>query len=344
MHWFLLQIKKYLGYFFDVERAASLRWRAEVNRRTVFFILFVASLSVLIYILAIRAPDEFPTDQLISVPEGESVQAIGNDLQAQGVIRSPLTFRILMIVFGHERGARAGDYLFKEPPSVFTVARAISTGAFGLQPLRIRIPEGATTQQMAVIFAGELQRFNAKNFLEEAQPMEGHLFPDTYFFLQNANEQSVIQAMHGNFNDHMATIQSDFASSTRSMNDIIIMASILEREAFNAEDRRMIAGVLWNRIDRHMALQVDATFLYTLGKGTFQLTKKDLSTDSPYNTYMNKGLPPTPIGSPSMDSIIAALHPINNSYLYYLADRNGVTYYSKTYEEHLQKKLEYLGT
>lgn len=343
MHSFLLKVKKYLGYFFDVERAASLKWRADVNRRTVFFSLLVLTLGVLIWMTLIRPPDEFPTGELVSVPEGESVQAIGRDLKSQGVIRSPLTFRVLMVLFGRERGARAGDYLFKEPPSVFTVARAIASGAFGLQPLKIRIPEGATTKQMAIIYSGQLQRFSAKNFLSEAQPLEGYLFPDTYFFLPNATENNVIQAMHGNFNDHLAAIQSEVASSTHTLSDIITMASIVEREAYNTKDRRMISGVLWNRLQRGMALQVDATFLYTLGKGTFQLTKKDLASDSPYNTYVNKGLPPTPIGSPSLDSIEAALHPIPNNYLYFLADHNGVTHFCKTYDCQIENKALYFN-
>ena len=341
MHQFLLAIKRYLGYFFDVERAASLRWRADVNRRTILFLLLASTICVYVYTMDISPPEDFPTDQLISVPEGESVQQIGHELQAQGVIRSPLTFRILMTVLGRERGARAGDYLFKEPIGVLGVARAIAAGAFGLEPLKIRIPEGATTKQMAVIFTGQLQRFSARRFLEEAQPQEGYLFPDTYFFLPNASEDDAIKAMRGNFNDHMQAIQQQIASSTHPLSDIVTMASILEKEAFKTNDRRMISGVLWNRLERKMPLQVDATFLYTLGKGTFQLTKTDLRTDSPYNTYTNKGLPPTPIGSPSMDSIEAALNPIPNNYLYFLADKNGVTHFCKTYDCQLDNKALY---
>jgi len=233
----------------------------------------------------ISPPADFPTDELISVQEGESVQLIGKDLEDQGVIRSPLTFRILITILGRERGARAGDYLFKQPLGVWGVSRAIASGAFGLEPLKVRIPEGATTKQMAIILTGQLQRFSAKKFLEEAQPQEGYLFPDTYFFLPNAGEEDVIKAMRGNFNDHILSIQSEVASSTHPLSDIINMASILEKEAFKTQDRRMISGVLWNRLQRGMPLQVDATFLYTLGKGTFQLTRKDLATDSPYNTY-----------------------------------------------------------
>jgi UPF0755 protein len=123
------------------------------------------------------------------------------------------------------------------------------------------------------------------------------------------------------------------------------MASILEREANGrGDDRRRIAGVLWNRINKGMALQVDAAFLYTLGKGTFALTRKDLKTDSPYNTYTRKGLPPGAIGSPSMNSLIAAATPIKSDNLFYLADSDGVTHYSKTYQQHLIKKDAYIDS
>ena len=328
----------------NIEEQMSIRWRENVNRRTTLFILLAIVSATYLYVAGIQPPETFPVGTLVTVPEGASVAAIGETLYEQGVIRSPVTFRVLMTVFGRDRGARAGDYLFKKPENVWSIARAVAVGAFGLEPMRFRVPEGAMAKGMTTIFEGQLQRFNAQRFLAAATPQEGYLFPDTYFFLPNASESVVIQAMRQNFEDHLAKIQSEIASSTHSLSEIVTMASILEREAFNTQDRRMIAGVLWNRLSRGMALQVDATFLYTLGKGSFDLTMKDLTTDSPYNTYTNKGLPPTPIGSPGMDSIKAALHPVKSDYLYYLADHNGVTHYSRTYSEHLRKKKLYLGT
>ena len=123
------------------------------------------------------------------------------------------------------------------------------------------------------------------------------------------------------------------------------MAWILEKEAHTTFDRRMIAGVLWRRLKIDMALQVDVAFLYSIGRSTFSLTNADLKdADDPYNTYVHKGLPPGPIGSPSLSSLRAAVTPIDEGFLFYLADGNNVTHYSKTYEEHLRKKALYLGT
>lgn len=319
----------------------SERWSLHANRRTTVVMVVAGIAAALLYTQAIAPPDSFPAGALVSVPEGETVPEVAQTLARQNVIRSPLMFRLFLRLMGRDRSARAGDYVFKRPVSVFSVARAVAAGEFGLEPIRIRIPEGATTQEMARVFPLRLERFDAANFLAQAAPQEGYLFPDTYFFLPNATEDTVIRAMRQNFDQQIASIAPEIASSTRSLEEIVTMASILEREAYNTRDRRMIAGVLWNRIERGMPLQVDAVFFYTLGKGTFDLTMKDLTTPSPYNTYINKGLPPTAIGSPSLDSLRAAADPIESEYLFFLADKRGVTHYCEDYACQLANKRRY---
>ena len=121
------------------------------------------------------------------------------------------------------------------------------------------------------------------------------------------------------------------------------MASLLEEEAATLEDRQIIAGILWRRMAAGMPLQVDAVFPYIIGKNSFELTTNDLKTDSPYNTYTNRGLPPGPITNPGLDSILAAVTPQKTSYVYYLSDHDGNFHYSTTYEQHLQAKAKYLG-
>lgn len=334
-----------LQKFFDRSHAwlagVGERWQQHTNRRTIVILVIAGSLFAYIYLTAVQPPETFPLNELVSVPSGESLSAVAKTLEEEGVVRSPFMFRVVVTLMGDQRNVHAGDYLFQEPLDVFSLARALAVGKYGLEPVRIRIPEGATVKEMAVIFDRSLQRFDAEDFLAKASSQEGYLFPDTYNFLPNATDAMVIEAMRNNFDQKIASIQPLVASSTHSLSDIVIMASILEREAYNTDDRRMISGVLWNRIGRGMALQVDATFAYTIGKGTFQLTMKDLTTPSPYNTYVNKGLPPTPIGSPSLDSIKAALLPTKNDFLYFLADKNGVTHFCKTYACQLANKARY---
>jgi len=337
-----------LQRFFDaldrVQNDFSVRWGQNTNRRTMVVIVVTGILTTYAYLYLIRPPDTFPLDKLVTVPTGQSLAQISNTLKDAGVVRSATAFRVMAAVLGKGREMRAGDYLFKEPQGLFSVVRNISIGAFGLEPIHIRVPEGATTRQMAVIYGSQLERFNQANFLAQAQPMEGYLFPDTYFFLPNATESTVIQTMRQNFDQKEMSIDALVKASGHSLNEIVIMASILEREATGrGDDRKKISGVLWNRLSKNMALQVDVTFLYTIGKGTFDLTRKDLLSDSSYNTYTQKGLPPGPIGSPSLNSLIAAADPIKSDYLFYLADSDGVTHYSKTYQQHLIKKDAYIG-
>lgn len=335
----------YLRRFFDtsenLQEELSEKWRPHTNRRTTIIVVIFALVATSLYLFVLRPPQNFPVNKLVSVPEG-SLSSVSATLKEQGVIRSEYAFQAFVTIFGDDRTVRAGDYLFKQERNIVGVARAISNGVFGLEPIRIRIVEGATTREMAIIFRSQLERFDEQNFLALAQPKEGYLFPDTYFFLPNATEETVIQSMTQNFDNRIRELEPLILESGRSLDDIIKMASIIEREARIPEDRRLISGVLWNRIEKGMALQVDAVFLYSIGKSTFQLTLADLASDSPYNTYRQKGLPPTPIGSPSLDSIEAAAKPTPNKNLFYLADRYGRTYYSRTYKEHLQKKALYI--
>lgn len=328
----------------EPQRLAA-EWREHSTRRSVVMIVAGGSLALGMYMYAIAPPRDFPIGLLVSVPEGTTAGEIGKILEEQKVIQQSIAFRVSIMLLGRDRDVRAGDYLFKEPKDVISVARVITTGAFGLEPRRFRVPEGATTHEMAKLYSTELQRFDTEKFIAAAQPQEGYLFPDTYFFLPNATADTVLSAMRQNFDEKIAALNEDIVKSGKTLNEVVIMASILEREARIYEDRRMIAGVLWRRLKIDMALQVDAAFLYSIGRSTFTLTKADLrNSDDPYNTYVNKGLPPGAIGSPSLSSLKAAVNPIDKGYLFYLADNSNVTHYSKTYEEHLRLKALYLGS
>ncbi len=345
---FCSDVSQFVIQFFatsdEIQEDLSEKWRLHANRRTVIIAVLAGTFALLSYVFAIQPPDNFPLHELVTVREGASVDEIAFDLEASGVVRSGLAFKFVAVITGHARTLHAGDYLFKEPKDIFSVVRAVSLGAFGLEPEKIRIPEGATTRSMAIIFKSRLLRFDSDKFLAKAQPQEGFLFPDTYYFLPNANEDTVIETMRADFDSQMEQFNDKIASSSYSLHEIITLASIIEREASRSDDRHMIAGVLYNRLAVNMPLQVDVTFLYIMGKNTFQLTLADLRSENPYNTYVHKGLPPGPIGSPSLDSIHAALYPDKHKYIFYLADNGGTTHYSRTYEEHLQKKRLYLGT
>ena len=318
-------------------------WVKNANRRSTLVIVLILAVVGLVYLFVLRAPDNFPTGDIITIEPGSSLSLVTKQLADAHIVRYALLLRALVTLEHGDGSVVAGDYQFSTPANLFSVAHIITTGTFGLVPVKIRIPEGTSTTEMAVIFSAALPRFNGKEFLKEAGPLEGYLFPDTYFFLPTADEKVVIRTMSSNFELQIAKIQPHIDAFGKPLADVITMASLLEKEARIPADRQKIAGVLWKRISIGMPLQVDAAFLYILGRTTFDLTKSDLRVDSPYNTYVYKGLPPGPIDSPGLDSIKAAVTPIDTGALFYLADNNGVTHFSKTYAQHLQLKALYLG-
>jgi UPF0755 protein len=218
----------------------------------------------------------------------------------------------------------------------------MALGDHGMETLKVTLPEGLTTSEMAKVLSKVLPNFASEVFLADAKGSEGYLFPDTYFFFSTATSGEVLFALKEDFDKKTAPLKVEAVAQGKNWNDILVMASIVEEEAATPEDRRIVSGILWKRLASGMRLQVDATFAYTIGKGSLELTVDDLKSDSPYNTYMIKGLPPTPIANPGLDSIEAALHPTASLYVYYLSDKNGVMHYSKTFDEHKLAKAKYL--
>lgn len=295
-----------------------------------------------LYVAYIEAPATFPAQETITIARGLSVSEIGDSLYDAHVIRSPFAFTLITKLSFNEANIQAGDYYFNAPANLFSVLERIARGAFGLVPIRITIPEGATAQDVADIMSKKFKSFDSDAFMKlvEDNNAEGYLFPDTYTFLPNVHAKEAYQAMRDNFEEQIAAIREEVNASGRPLEDIIIMASLLEREARQYKTKQMIAGILWTRIKIGMPLQVDAVFPYILGKNT--ITYDDLEVDSPYNTYKNLGLPPGPIANPGLDSIRAAANPIDSPYLYYLTDANGGIHYSKSFEEHKQNRARYL--
>ncbi|MBI2048421.1 MAG: endolytic transglycosylase MltG [Parcubacteria group bacterium] len=328
----------------ETQQHLSLRWQKHANRRTALVALIVAAPFAVFYAMALRPPANFPAGDIISVERDASAASVAQQFEDQRVIRSASVFKLALKLMGGDRNIHAGDYQFNHSKNVLRVAQALMTGDFGLEPVRIYIPAGATAREMAETLGKKLPRLDKEAFVRDALPHEGYLYPDTYFFLPTAKEDVVIRTLRETFEAKIAPIQTDIDAFGRPLSDIIIVASLLEREESDYLDKQKIAGIIWKRLEINMPLQVDATFVYTIGKGSNELTLKDLEEDSPYNTYRNKGLPPGPIANPSVSSIRAAIHPIEQGYLFYLADHTGTTHYSATYEEHLRKKRYYLGS
>ncbi|HEV8677630.1 MAG TPA: endolytic transglycosylase MltG [Candidatus Paceibacterota bacterium] len=335
--YFALYIFVFLG---RVPRYLKRHKRARQALEGVLLLVFAGMIG---YSFLLAAPASFPEQTLVAVKKGATLEEVASDLKQQGVIGSATLFELVARIF---KGGVvvAGEYALTSPQNVLTMASRITSGDFELVPVKVRVEEGMSAEDITALLKKSVPGFDASGFYALAAPEEGKLYPDTYFILPGEEPALVVFAMTSDFNQHIREVEvaSAIAAFGKPLPQVLTMASILEKEAATTQDRRIIAGILWHRIDIGMKLQVDATFSYINGKNSFTLTKADLATDSPYNTYLYKGLPPGPIGSPSIDAIMAAVTPVETSYLYYLSDLNGTVHYSTTYDQHLNKKEQYL--
>ncbi len=279
-------------------------------------------------------------------------------MKEMNVIKSEKVALSLIQKLGIEKKIKQGIYVFKGGENIFEILNRLSDASYGYEPVKVTIPEGFTVERMAETYSSKLVDISEEDFIKNAEQYEGYLFPDTYFFYPYATSGVAISMMLNNFDRRVAPFKNEFltlvGSTTttdiiartygipKDTKDIIIMASILEKEVQTPEDKAMVADLFWRRIKGGMAIQADSTLTYVTGKTSAQLTTKDLRAASPYNSYTNRGLPPTPISNPGIESIKAALFPQKNTYVYFLSDDDGTTHFSETYEGHLRLKDRYL--
>ena len=290
----------------------------------VFFVLAGNS-----WLFFLSVPKDFPSGAAITIEKGAGLAEISNKLKKEGLVKNKYAFALYARAFNKSKKIKYGKYLFNEPVSVFALVGRLTKGEFGFKPIKVTITEGLTIKDISELF-GDFENFDKEEFLEKTANLEGYLFPDTYLFLPFAETEQIIDTMTDNFKKKSGDIGKD----------IVIVASLIEKEVPDSADRKIVSGILWKRLELGMALQVDAVFPYITGKRKVLLD--DLKIDSPYNTYLYKGLPPGPISNPGVDAIEAARNPKESPYLYYLSGNDGKTHFAKTYEEHLRNKEKYL--
>ncbi len=253
----------------------------------------ILALAVLAFtVMSVRPAPHFVPNTLVHVGKDMSLSAIANLLKKQHVIQSTVIFRMDVVMIRGAKSVAAGDYFFQTAPSTWNVADRMVHSEQGLTTTRVTFPEGTSVRGMSVILGDTLSDFDfdAGKFLSLASTSEGYLFPDTYFFAPNVTPEEVIGTMKANFNNKLQSIYPTVTASGHSPHDVVIMASILEKEALTDSDRMIVAGILWKRIAAGQPLQVDSPFAYALGKTSAELTTDDLFDSTPYNTYRIKGL------------------------------------------------------
>ncbi|TSC72762.1 MAG: UPF0755 protein [Parcubacteria group bacterium Gr01-1014_48] len=366
--------KEYPGFLFVplvAEPKKEINWRKLIVGAG---ILLLASICARVSFSFSPPPNgTFPKE--VTIPRASSAREVSELLEREGIIRSPFMLLVSLFMSGDEGRVQAGTYFFEKPTWLHIVAEQITNPATK-KIVTIRIPEGVSLRGIAAeyesrgifepagfwAFTGEpakdyrsdpsalpdfsdLKRQFA--FLADVPShatLEGFLLPDTYELFDDVTPAEVVYKMLQNFEEKMKkeNLFEEIIKRELSLYEVLTMASLLEREAIYYDDKRIIAGIAENRIRLDMPLQIDASLMYVTGRGSLLLTKDDLDSDSPYNTYKHKGLPLGPIANPGIESIKAVLHPEKTSYLYYVSDRHYTIHYSSTFEEHKSKKQMYV--
>lgn len=316
--------------------------------KLVFLFLTLALFTVLALLIVYtvkdlaKAPSNFPVNTNIEVANGLNVRQITNLLQQEGVVKSNLLLYVVFLLKYDPSQIKASNYYFDTPLDVYQIADKLVAGDFKAGLLKLTHIEGESVHDVGVRASTILENFDINEFNTLAKPLEGKLFPETYLVPKKFTATELIATMQAEYEKNIAPLRTAIASSQYSEEQVIILASIIEREANSPESMKMVAGIIENRLKLKMPLQVDASIEYILDKPLSELTSKDLEMDSPYNTYKNKGLPPTAIGNPGLTAIKAVLEPTKTDNLFYVTGDDGEFHYSKTFEEHKKNVARYL--
>lgn len=281
------------------------------------------------------------------IPSGQATRVIAENLETQGLIKNALIFRLFLKSQGLESQLQAGSFEIAPSMTLQQIAETLTTGT---NDIWITLPEGWRREEIAEYLAKQdLSAFDKAEFLDQTATLEGQLFPDTYLLPKQASTQSVTNLLVKTFKTKITQgLATELARDSHDFQDILVMASLVEREARNYEDMRLVAGVLWNRIDIGMRLEVDATLQYQKGfdKSTNNWWPTPLDVDrrtpSVFNTYLNSGLPPRPIANPGLNAFKATLNPIKTDAIFYIHADDGKMYTAKTLDEHNRNIEKYL--
>ncbi|MFL3028199.1 MAG: endolytic transglycosylase MltG [Candidatus Neomarinimicrobiota bacterium] len=305
------------------------------------------------YLLVIYWPQSNPYERVeINIPRGVTLSKIGDILKERNIISNKRTFTMAVKSLGHEKNIPAGRYILHNALNNRTIINQLVYGAPSLK--RITVLEGWTIDEIANELEAKL-KINKKSFLSlchnkrmirlfnlEGNSFEGYLFPDTYSFAEGIDPYLVLTRMVNEFKNNISkSMEVQAQELGLSILEVITLASIIEGEAIYDSERSIISAVYHNRLKKGMKLQADPTIQYIIDDGPRRLLNHDLKIKSNYNTYLYKGLPPGPINNPGKESIIAALYPSVNEFLYFVAKGDGYHTFTKNEKDHNKAKRKF---
>lgn len=267
------------------------------------------------------------------IPRGQALREIANNLKEQGFIKDPVAFFILVKLDGTDQSIQAGNFMLSPSMSAEEISEMLTKGVLDVW---VTVPEGKRADEIADILQESIPSYD-ESWRAVLNKNEGYLFPDTYLIPRDATIEQVVDVMRGNFEVKYAAINT--SNTSLSKEEIVTIASLLEREVKHPEDLEIVSSVIDNRLGIGMALQIDATVQYAKGKKGNNWWEPVTASEyksvvSDYNTYLNPGLPPTPISNPGIKALEAAANPASTKYFYYISDKSGTNRYAETLDEH----------
>ncbi|MFA5104413.1 MAG: endolytic transglycosylase MltG [Candidatus Margulisiibacteriota bacterium] len=335
----------------EINKPSEGRWREGAKSLAIILFVLITTFALTIPFLA---KSRLSTGLYnVQIPENSTANQITDILYSKKIIASRLSFKIYINLFGISRKLQAGSYYLSPSMSNAVIAGKLAQGRVAAGDIKIIVPEGSSIYKIsenikkkritiedgnfeALSYNGIDERLRLKYPFLSGVPvysLEGYLFPDTYFVSSRIKMDDLLEIMLDRFTEIVLPVYA--SSGTKySLHEIITLASIVEKEAANEKERPIIASVFWNRLNNGIALRADPTVKYILENPTKRVMYNDLKTDSPYNTYLYRGLPPGPICNPGIASIYAVLHPARTKYLYFVSNGDGTHTFSENWGKH----------
>lgn len=362
----------------QLKRLQEQRHEKRIVRKIVMYvgiaiiaIALIGSISSYFYISNALKPVDPDNKKAVKIelPIGSNIDTISQTLEDKGVIRNAKIFKYYT-KFKNASGFQAGTYQIPPSMTIDDIIKSLKTGkVYRKADLQITIPEGLTLDQMGNIIAKNtdytskefMKLVTNEKFIKEMKAkypetvtkdingkdirykLEGYLYPSTYdFFTKKPTLEEIVEKMIAQTDAIVRSYEPQLKELGMTPHEFLTFASLLEREATAQTDRETIASVFNNRIEQGMPLQTDPTVLYALGEHKDRVLYKDLEVKSPYNTYLNKGLPPGPIANAGRASLDATVDPAKTKYLYFVADKDGNNHFAETYSEHQNNVAKYI--
>lgn len=315
-----------------------------LNKKVIILssIALAAGIVVFVFLYQFSAPQRTSEEERITINLTTKEAELVPKLKEQGYIKSEWAFNFVLKRKGWQGKIEPGGYIVSKGMNAWQLADALINNPYQKW---VVIPEGLRKEEVADIIQEKLDWTEAVKEEFVAEGREGYLFPDTYLLNLDYTGQDAAKRMESQFNEKTADLFKAAKENNIRSDTLIVLASIVQREAANEQEMPLIAGVIWNRWLKDMKFEIDATVQYALGEPDNwwpKIKPGDYKTDSPYNTYLHKGRPPAPICNPGLAAISAVIHSEETGYFYYLHDSQGQIHPAKTYEEHLQNIEKYL--